>query len=136
MSVIIMYLMLISSIVFLSAGIQDPMLKASIERGRDVYNDFCVTCHLGNGDGTKGIIPPLAKSDYLLNKRIESIRAVKYGQQGKIKVNGVEYNGIMANQQLTDEEVADVMNYILNSWGNKGKKTVTVEEVRSVKKSD
>lgn len=131
-----MYLLLLSSVLFFSAEIQDPELKASIERGRDVYNDFCITCHLGNGEGSKGIIPPLAKSDYLLNNRKESIRAVKYGQQGKIKVNGVEYNGIMANQQLTVEEIADVMNYILNSWGNSGAKRVTEEEVRSVKNSD
>ena len=131
-----MYLLLLSSVLFFSAEIQDPELKASIERGRDVYNDFCITCHLGNGEGSKGIIPPLAKSDYLLNNRKESIRAVKYGQQGKIKVNGVEYNGIMGNQHVTVEEIADVMNYILNSWGNSGAKRVTEEEVRSVKNSD
>ncbi len=113
---------------------QDTGLQKSIQRGGELYSDFCVTCHLPNGKGVDKTFPPLAGSDYLLNKRNESIKAVKYGQQGKITVNGQVYNSVMAPMGLTDEEVADVMNYILNSWGNASKKMVTVEEVETLKK--
>jgi mono/diheme cytochrome c family protein len=106
---------------------------ASIARGKSVYVDFCITCHLGNGDGVPKVFPPLAKSDYLIKNRQESIRSVKYGQKGEITVNGIKYNGMMPSPGLSSAEIADVMNYIYNSWGNKTKKLVTVSEVESIK---
>ncbi|GBF21026.1 MULTISPECIES: c-type cytochrome [Arenibacter] len=108
---------------------QDKELEESISRGADIYSDFCINCHMANGEGVEKTFPPLAKSDFLLNKREESIRGVKYGQQGYILVNGVAYNNIMPPMGLEDEEIADVMNYILNSWGNKSDSIVTPEEV-------
>ena len=108
---------------------QDKELEESISRGADIYSDFCINCHMANGEGVEKTFPPLAKSDFLLNKRKESIRGVKYGQQGYILVNGVAYNNIMPPMGLEDEEIADVMNYILNSWGNKSDSIVTPEEV-------
>tara|TARA_R110000851_G_scaffold157319_2_gene300192 strand:+ start:1803 stop:2207 length:405 start_codon:yes stop_codon:yes gene_type:complete len=108
---------------------QDKELEESISRGADIYSDFCINCHMANGEGVEKTFPPLAKSDFLLNKREESIRGVKYGQQGYILVNGVTYNNIMPPMGLEDEEIADVMNYILNSWGNKSDSIVTPEEV-------
>lgn len=113
---------------------QDNELKKSIERGSEVYADFCVTCHLPKGEGVANTFPPLAKSDYLLKNREASIRGIKYGQSGEILVNGVTYNGVMPAMGLSDEEVADVMNYILNSWGNTSKKIVTIEEVSLISK--
>ncbi len=110
----------------------DELVK-SINRGKEIYTDFCIQCHLANGKGTE-TFPPLADSDWLVNKRKESIHAVKYGQSGPIKVNGKNYNAMMSPLGLTDEEVADVMNYVMNSWGNKQSKMVTVLEVKAVKK--
>ena len=109
-------------------------LEESIQRGSEIYEDFCVTCHRPNGEGIAKSFPPLAGSDYLANNREQSIRAVKYGQQGEIVVNGITYNSVMAAQGLEDDEVADVMNYIMNSWGNKQEKMVRTEEVASVTK--
>lgn len=109
-------------------------LKASIQRGSEIYEEFCMQCHLPDGKGSDGIVPPLADSDWLKNKRKESIHAVKYGQSGPIVVNGKKYNGTMAPMGLTDKEVADVMNYIMNSWGNKSSQMVTEEEVKQIKK--
>ena len=109
-------------------------LEESIARGEGVYNDFCVSCHLPSGIGVDTIFPPLAASDYLLNERMKSIRAVKYGQQGKIIVNGKSYNTTMAPMGLENDEVADVMNYVMNSWGNAQDKMVTPEEVAAVEK--
>ncbi|GAB3666674.1 hypothetical protein GCM10028791_42530 [Echinicola sediminis] len=113
---------------------QDEALQASIKRGKEVYNDYCITCHMAKGEGVEGTFPPLAKADFLLKNREESIRAVKFGLNGEIKVNGKTYNNTMANLGLYDDEVADVMNYILNNWGNKSKKMVTEEEVKKLEK--
>lgn len=110
----------------------DDLVK-SINRGKEIYTDFCIQCHLGNGKSSE-TVPPLAGSDWLLSKRKESIHAVKFGQSGPIKVNGKNYNAMMSPMGLTDEEVADVMNFIMNSWGNKQSKMVTVLEVKAVKK--
>lgn len=91
-------------------------------------------CHLPDGKGSPNVFPPLAGSDWLTNKRQESIYSIKYGLRGPIKVNGKTYNSAMTSLGLEDEEIADVMNYIMNSWGNTQKKMVTVEEVAGVKK--
>lgn len=87
---------------------------------------------MDKGEGVAGVFPPLARSDYLMGKREASIRAVKYGQSGEITVNGVTYNNMMMAQGLTNEEVADVMNYILNSWGNQSGDLVTGEEIAAI----
>ena len=108
-------------------------LEASIERGGLVYTDFCMQCHLANGKGVPGNFPPLAGSNWLTDKRNESIHSVKYGQKGEIEVNGVTYNGVMVPMGLSDKEVADVMNYVMNNWGNKQDKMVTEAEVAKVK---
>jgi len=108
---------------------QDETLKESIERGQIIYEDFCVVCHQTYGEGVENEFPPLAKSDYLSLNRKESLKAVKFGRTGEITVNGKTYNNAMAPLGLYDYEVADVMNYITNSWGNKNDKIFTVEEV-------
>ncbi len=109
---------------------QEPsQLEASIKRGKMVYSDMCITCHMANGEGVPRAFPPLADSDYLRNNQTESIKAVKYGMSGEIIVNGITYNGAMAPLGLSDEEVADVINYINNSWGNTIDNFVTPEKV-------
>lgn len=113
---------------------QNPDLQESILRGEAVYSDLCITCHLPDGKGVPKIFPPLANSDYLKNKRSESIKAIKYGLSGEITVNGVKYNTPMAALGLTNKEVADVMNYITNSWGNKNDKIITEVEVSKIQR--
>ena len=111
----------------------DP-LKKSIERGREIYTDFCISCHLPTGEGVESVFPPLAKSDFLFKNREASIRGIKFGQQGEMIVNGKTYNGSMASLGLEDDEIADVMNYITNSWGNKNDEIITQKEVSNIKK--
>ena len=77
----------------------------SIDRGIIVYEDFCMNCHLPDGKGVEKITPPLAFSDYLMKNRAQSIKVVKFGQTGEIKVNGKIYNGTMAPMGLTNEEI-------------------------------
>lgn len=107
----------------------DPELKASIKRGESVYNDMCITCHMADGKGVPRAFPPLADSDYLRENQNESIKGIKNGMSGEIVVNAITYNSVMAPLGLSDDEVADVMNYINNSWGNKIENFVTVEKV-------
>ena len=113
---------------------QEPGLKESIERGREIYADFCVTCHLDSGEGVPYAFPPLANSNYLLQQREASIHAVKYGLQGKIMVNRTVYNSVMAAMGLEDDEIADVLNYVMNSWGNTQQEMITVDEVAAIEK--
>ena len=117
-----------------SYTLQDPLAE-SMKRGAEVYTEYCIQCHLGQGEGVPGTFPPLAKSDWLIpEKREAAIRVLKYGQSGEIQVNGVTYNSAMPELGLYDDEVADVMNYILNNWGNSSDALVTEEEVKKVEK--
>lgn len=106
-----------------------PEVSESISRGATIYNNFCATCHLGSGQGIPNAFPPLNNSDWLKEKREASISAVKNGLTGPIEVNGEEYNSVMTDLGLTDQEVADVMNYIFTAWDNNIEPPVTVEEV-------
>ena len=108
---------------------QETSLSESMARGKVIYEEFCVRCHKATGEGKAKFYPPLAGSDWLINNRTESIQAVKYGLKGLITVNGLEYKRSMANPGLENHEIADVMNYIMNSWGNTQDKIVSVEEI-------
>ena len=121
-------LLLFSSLIFS----QDK--EESIERGKLLYQDLCSRCHMPDGKGVEGIYPPLAKSDYLFNKLRESILAIKQGGiEGEIIVNGIKYNTQMEDLGLYEDEVADVVNFILNSWGNKYDKILTEEYIKNLK---
>jgi nitrite reductase (NO-forming) len=108
-------------------------LKASIARGKEVYSAQCISCHQEQGEGIEDVYPPLAKSDYLMADKARSVKQTLHGLSGEIKVNGKTYNGEMTGFDLTDEEVSDVLNYIRNSWGNKGA-AVTPQEVAAARK--
>jgi mono/diheme cytochrome c family protein len=94
-------------------------LKASMERGKSIYEAQCMSCHMAEGEGLEGIFPPLAKTDYL-NDKNRLAKVVLLGVRGPMKINGLDYNGEMTGLSLDDEQASDVLNYIRNSWGNKG----------------
>ncbi len=101
--------------------------------GEKIFNEKCMVCHQKNGEGVEGTFPPLAKSDYLLADKERAITQTLTGSKKPITVNGIEYPGnVMTVFELSDQEVADVVNYVLNSWGNKGG-TITVDEVKAVR---
>ena len=93
-------------------------LKASVARGKEVYITYCYSCHMSEGQGIEAVFPPLAKSKNLADKN-RLIKVILLGMRGPVKVNGVDYNSEMAGVSLTNEQAADVANYIRNSWGNK-----------------
>lgn len=102
--------------------------------GKSVYLDNCISCHLPSGKGVPKAFPPLANSDFLENNRQASIHAIKYGLSGEITVNNELYNSVMAPLGLTDKEIADVMNYITNSWGNTNNNEITEKEVSEIQR--
>jgi mono/diheme cytochrome c family protein len=108
-------------------------LKASIADGQEVYATYCLSCHLEKGEGLEGLYPPLSKSDYLMKDKKRSIQQVLYGVTGEIKVNGKIYSLDMVGIDLSDKEVSDVLNYVRNSFGNKGE-AVTPENVKAARK--
>ena len=126
---------LLSLGIFFNYLFQNKTKKESIKAGSEIYQDFCVQCHLSTGIGVFGVFPPLKASDYLLENTNLSIAGIKYGLKGKIIVNNEEYNGVMIRQGLDNEEVADVMNYILNEWGNQTTDFITPNQVSKIPKS-
>ncbi len=99
----------------------DLTKEEQIKAGEALFAGTCSTCHQGNGQGMEGVFPPLAGSDYIKAdpKRVPNI--MLHGLQGKVTVNGHEYNSVMPPMnQLTDDEVANIATYVLNSWGNPG----------------
>lgn len=102
-----------------------------IAAGKKIYQTNCVACHQSEGQGMPNVFPPLAKSDYLMSDKMRSINVVKKGMQGQIAVNGKIYNGIMPAQNINDAQIAAVLTYVRNSWGNKGDK-VSTSEVKKV----
>ncbi|MEK7199731.1 MAG: cytochrome c [Bacteroidota bacterium] len=132
-------IMVMGNVLFLlfitSAFIQTTYsLPNSIERGKEVYTTFCMNCHMADGKGMENAYPPVAKSDYLKRPVKDLINNVLKGESGELKVNGVLYNAIMpAQDYLTDGQIADVLNYVNNSWGNKNLKAITPEQVKKMR---
>lgn len=111
---------LMTGFFLLGSFMPDQDLKESIKRGKEVYALFCQNCHMEDGNGTPEINPPLAKTDYLKKPSKTLIDIILKGQSGEVTVNGKKYNTIMpAQDYLTDIQIADVLNYVKNSWGNK-----------------
>lgn len=108
----------------------DEVVQSKYAAGEAVYQKNCVACHQSEGEGVIGVFPPLAGSDYLLADKNRSIKQIIHGSNEEMIVNGETYNTIMPPQPLTDEEVRDVVNFILNAWGNSGGE-VTIEEVKA-----
>tara|TARA_Y100001958_G_C21044934_1_gene413236 strand:+ start:417 stop:806 length:390 start_codon:yes stop_codon:yes gene_type:complete len=117
-----------------SATFSQNYIEESYNRGQMLYSDFCVRCHLPDGAGEAGLIPPLASADFLQD--IEAtVHSIKYGLHGPITVNGVRYNNTMAPMGLENNEIADITNYILNSWGNTTNVVITEEYVKGIKET-
>lgn len=99
-----------------------------LSAGEAVYKTTCLACHQATGLGLPNFYPPLAKSDYLMADKVRAIKQVKNGSEGEIVVNGETFTGVMPPQALDNQQIADVLTYVMNSWGNDGG-PVTKEEV-------
>jgi len=104
--------------------------KDQIAAGQQLFAGTCSVCHQASGAGLPGVFPPLAKSDFLGQDPKRAIGIVLHGLSGKVKVNGKDYDSVMPPMnQLNDDEVANILTYVLNSWGNPGG-SISTDEVK------
>src|SRR5580704_17047565 len=115
-------------------------LKASIDRGKMIYMQTCITCHQPTGLGVPGAFPPLAGTEFTTGDVRRMAAMVLKGVNPPLKVKEMLYAVPMPPPALTfpilndDSKVADVINYVRNSFGNKDDKGVTPEEVSAIRK--
>lgn len=125
---------MIGILVFVTAFTRQD-IKESIKRGKEVYITYCQGCHMEDGKGTPDVNPPLAKADYMKKPAKTLINVILKGQSGEVIVNGKKYNAIMVAQDyLSDQQIADVLNYARNSWGNKIPGNITPAMVKANRK--
>jgi mono/diheme cytochrome c family protein len=108
-------------------------------KGKEIFNKdgYCGTCHRPNGEGmVNSGFPPLIKTRFVLGNDEDLIRIVLKGLQGPMEVNGRKYDGQVPMTPfeglLNDEDVAAVLTYVRNSFGNKAS-VVTPAKVKMVR---
>ena len=115
-----------------------PVAQTKVERiqaGKKLFNSICAACHQSSGQGRPTVFPPLANSDYLNADKNRAIQLVIFGRQGEVLVNGMKYNNNMPSFPLSDEDIANVLTYVYNSFGNSGLevKPAEVKSLRAVR---
>lgn len=98
----------------------DNSREKTYNEGAILYEKHCENCHMADGTGLEALYPPLAKADMLQNLGVKAACIIKNGLQGKILVNGVEFEtGMAPIKGLSNVEITNILNYIHNAWGNK-----------------
>ena len=115
--------------------VNDNLQKDKPAEGKLVYSTYCGTCHQMDGKGDSGRFPTLVATDWVTGDKERLVRIVLNGMEGSIEVNGAFYSGLMPQHSfLSDEEIAEVLTYIRQSFGNDAS-GVSPEEVGQVRKS-
>ncbi len=118
---------------FTSGKNEQPGLAVSIKRGETIYMQYCLACHQANGGGVPNLNPPLIKTKYVLGDKKALITIVLHGLTGEIEIDEMTYNGTMPPHNfLNDQQVADVLTFVRNSFGNKAAQ-VKPAEVKGVR---
>lgn len=106
---------------------------AVMEKGKAIYGKECLSCHQPDGLGVQGMNPPLAQTEWVLGPKNRLINIVVNGLTDPIEIDGDTFHNPMPpHPHLTDQEVADVLTYVRNSFGNKAS-AVTAREVKKVR---
>ena len=133
------FILLFLSPLFVQAQNKQPVtatpavLKASINRGKGVYMVNCLTCHQLDGGGVPNLNPPLFENKWVTGPKATIIRMVMKGSKGTVEIDGDTFNNTMPVQaHLTDQQIADVLTYVRNSFGNKAS-AVTPAEVKAIR---
>jgi glucose/arabinose dehydrogenase/mono/diheme cytochrome c family protein len=115
---------------------EDKGIDESLTEGKQVYDMYCLACHMSNGKGAPGMNPPLVDTDYVLGDKERLIKIILNGLSDPIEIKGEIYQNIMAPHAfLTDKQIADVLTFIRKSWGNEAS-VITPDEVASVRASN
>ena len=120
-----------TSLSFGSTPGDDPA-AAKYPNGAKIYAAKCIACHQVSGMGIPNAFPPLKGSDYLMADKKRAVEQVLNGSQEEMIVNGATYVLPMPFQVDTHKDAVDVINYVLNAWGNDGG-TVKLEDVKDIK---
>jgi mono/diheme cytochrome c family protein len=111
---------------------QNP-LQASMNRGKQVYLEQCLACHQADAGGVQAMNPPLIKTKWILGDKTPLVKIVLNGMTGDLDVDGDTYHNVMApHRDLSDQQIADVLTYVRNSFGNKAK-PITAAEVKAIR---
>lgn len=101
--------------------------------GKKVYQTYCASCHMMSGKGAPGMNPPLIETDWVLGDKERLIKVILNGLNEPIEIKGEIYQNIMTTHAfLSDQQIADVLSYIRNSWGNEAS-NITTEEVAEIR---
>lgn len=112
---------------------QTPAEKISIEKGKAVYEMYCLACHQADGSGVPDLNPPLIKTKWTQGDKKTIINVVLKGLDQEIEVDGETYANVMPSMaHLTDEEIADVLTFVRNNFGNKAS-SITVKDVKALR---
>lgn len=126
-------LLLIFAIIVCAVSPRQTKLQASIDRGKVVYTQQCLSCHMMDGGGVQSMNPPLIKTKWVQGDKPDLITIVLKGMNTGVEIDGMQYHNVMASHaDLTDQQVADVLTYVRNSFGNKAK-AVTETDVKTVR---
>jgi mono/diheme cytochrome c family protein len=114
------------------AGPAQGGLPATMIRGKQVYLQQCLACHQVDALGVQGMNPSLVKAKLVLGDKATLVKIVLNGLTG-VEIDGESYNGVMApHADLTDQQIADVLTYVRNSFGNKAS-AVTPAQVKAIR---
>src|SRR6187455_3290850 len=112
---------------------QQNTLAAAKQRGGTGYTTYCLACHQADGAGIPRMNPPLIKTPYVLGDKKKLIGIVLNGLNAGVEIDGETYSNPMPQQDfLKDQEIADILTYVRNSFGNKAS-MVTVTDVKGVR---
>lgn len=129
----VIVLALFLALLSLSFVSNEQDFSASFKRGKVVYETNCLACHQVNGAGVPRMNPPLIKTKHVLGDKVKLINIVIKGFNEEVEINGEFYDNPMPAQvQLNDQQVADVLTYVRNSFGNKAA-AITLGEVKKVR---
>jgi len=107
--------------------------KPSVENGKKLYEQYCLTCHQADGSGVPKMNPPLIKTSYVSGDKKKLVQWVLRGSTESIPIDGKTYSNNMPPQDyLKDEEIADILTYVRSSFGNKAS-AITATEVKSIR---
>jgi len=111
-----------------AAEVAAAEMESQMKAGETTFKAACMACHQADGKGLPGAFPPLAGSDYLLKDKARAVATVVHGRTGPITVNGQKFDSVMPPMsQLSDEDIANVLTFVSNNWGNKGFRVAAVE---------
>jgi mono/diheme cytochrome c family protein len=111
-------------------------LKATMARGKVVYNSICLACHMANGKGVPTMNPPIVNTEYVLGDKTRLIKIVLNGFKEDVQINGQSFsNNMTPHKDLTDRQIADVLTFVRKSFGNKAS-SISALQVKKVRASN